>query len=387
MIERIVYVGGAASSFTLAAKAFELLTDLKVSSRTINNKTIAIAQEIKQARDAMTDAHLKRPITQAPQIAEPAVSLGVVQVDGGRIQTRALGRGSGVHDPHWRESKNAGFYRMTGERFAEDPQPSLPTCFSSPKQMAGLLLGSGELDEPGADDASKPDLSWRPLSLVRTCVSSLCESDRLGELMSAEAERRGFYSADRRAFVGDGLAYNWSIQQKHFETFTPILDFIHPVERLHQTSRCIEEDPEMAWQQCGKWIELVWQGDVTEVIGMLEAEAAALPSEAGVEEERRAKLDETIGYLKRNVSRMDYPSYRKEGLPMTSCLIESLVKEINQRTKGSEKFWNDGPSGDAILHLTAALLSDGNVLADHMATRPGRQYTRQTRKDRQPAPT
>lgn len=388
VLERLVFIGGTATSFPLAAKAFTLLTDLKVSSRTINNKTIAIGSEMKAARDELTDKHLARPVTQPPRVAEPAVDLAVVQIDGGRIQTRSEGRGVGVHQPHWRESKNAGFYRMTGDRFDEDPQASFPACFTDPRQMSGLLAGSSELVDQEAEHRQKPDLSWRPVSLVRSVVSSLCDSSRLGQLMSAEAERRGFYTASRRAFLGDGLSYNWKIQGEHFETFTPVLDFIHPIERLHETSRLIYCDPEEAWQHSGKWIELVWQGDVTEVIGLLRAELSSLPeSDSGDADEVRAKLSETIGYLENNVSRMDYPSYRRAGLPTTSCLIESLVKEINHRTKGSEKFWDDGPSGEAILHLAAALLSDGDQLANHMSGRPGRHYTRESRKDRQLAMT
>ena len=389
VLERIVAVGGTFGSFAVAAKMFQLLTDLIVSSRTINNKTIQVGGELKDARDQKTDAYLNRPLTTPPKVAEPAVSLGVAQVDGGRMQTRCVGRGSGVHEPHWRESKNAGLYRMIGEVFAEDPHPQLPSCFTSPKQMAGLLHGTGDLSLPHASESSKPDLSWRPKSLVRTCVSSLCDSDRFGELMSAEAEDRGLYSADRRAFLGDGLAYNWKIQQTHFETFTPILDFIHPIERLHELSRLLFDDPVEAWQECGKWIELVWLGDVSEVIGLLHAEQQARgeADAASDENDPRRKLAETLRYLQNNVSRMNYPAYRMAGLPTTSCLIESQVKEINHRVKGTEKFWNDGDSGDAILYLRAAIISDGTELSEHMATRPGRQYTRQSKKDRQPAVT
>jgi len=364
---------------------FELLTDLAVSQRTINNKTIAIGSELKDARDVMTDTHFARPITAPAKVAEPPVSLGVVQVDGGRMQTRSVGRGSGVHDPHWRESKNGGFYRMIGETFDEDPHPQLPSCFTSQKQMAGLLHGIGDL--PPQSETAKPDLSWRPESLVRTCVGSLCNSDRFGELMSAEAEQRGFYSADRRAFLGDGLPYNWKIHRTHFETFTPILDFIHPIERLHELSRSLFDDGQEAWQECGKWIELVWLGDVNEVIGLLQAEqqSRGKPDATSDENDPRRKLAETLGYLQNNVSRMDYPAYRRAGLPTSSCLIESQVKEINHRVKGTEKFWNDGDSGEAILQLRASLISDGTQLSDHIQSRPGRQYTRQSMKDRQPA--
>jgi hypothetical protein len=134
-------------------------------------------------------------------------------------------------------------------------------------------------------------------------------------------------------------------------------------------------------------MELCWCGDVAEVIGLLEAEQIVRgePTADAAEDDPCRKLAETIGYLRKNVSRMDYPSYRMAGLPTTSCLIESQVKEINHRVKGTEKFWNDGDSGEAILHLRAALISDGTPLHDHVAARPGSHYTRKSKKDRQAA--
>jgi hypothetical protein len=385
--ERIVAMGGTCGSFPIAAKMIELLTDLKVASRTVNHKTIEIGLELKQARDTAADAHKARPITAKAKVAEPRVQLAVAEVDGGRIQTRTIGLGSGVHDPHWRESKNAGLYRMVGETFEEDPHPDLPSCFTSKKQMSGLLAGLSQEDDATTLSPEKPDFSWRPQSVYRTCISSMCNSNRLGELMSAEAEERGFFGAQRAAFLSDGLAYNWTIQQTHFESFVPILDFIHPIERLHELSRALWNDGEEAWQHCVKWMQLCWSGDVEEVIGLLEAEQTdrGIADTQSSEDDPRRKLSETIGYLRNNVSRMDYPSYRTAGLPTTSCLIESQVKEINHRVKGTEKFWNDGDSGEAILHVRASLISDGDQLSRHFADRPGTYYTRKTKKDRQTA--
>ena len=72
-----------------------------------------------------------------------------------------------------------------------------------------------------------------------------------------------------------------------------------------------------------------------------------------------------------NRQRMDYPRYRREGLPTTSALMESLVKEINYRVKGTEMFWNDPSGAEAILQVRAAALCDDDRLARHLATRPG----------------
>lgn len=63
-----------------------------------------------------------------------------------------------------------------------------------------------------------------------------------------------------------------------------------------------------------------------------------------------------------NRHRMDYPRYRREGLPITSSPIESWIKQVNQRVEGSEKFWNDDANAEAILHLRSAWLSDDEAL-------------------------
>jgi hypothetical protein len=54
---------------------------------------------------------------------------------------------------------------------------------------------------------------------------------------------------------------------------------------------------------------------------------------------------------------MDYPSYRRQGFPLTSSLMESTVKQVSRRVKGSEKYWS--PAGSEImLRLRGEYLSD-----------------------------
>jgi len=49
------------------------------------------------------------------------------------------------------------------------------------------------------------------------------------------------------------------------------------------------------------------------------------------------------------------------GLPITSSPMESLMKQINQRVKGAEKFWSE-EGAEAILQLRADILSDDRPL-------------------------
>ena len=76
----------------------------------------------------------------------------------------------------------------------------------------------------------------------------------------------------------------------------------------------------------------------------------------------------TLTYLANQQSRMNYPDYRRQGLPITSSHIESTVKQINQRVKGSEKFWT-AAGGEALLQLRADQLSDTQPLALHWLRR------------------
>ena len=57
---------------------------------------------------------------------------------------------------------------------------------------------------------------------------------------------------------------------------------------------------------------------------------------------------------------MHYPAYRQQGLPITSSHIESTVKLINRRIKGSEKFWLR-PESECVLQLRADHLSDSGA--------------------------
>ena len=73
---------------------------------------------------------------------------------------------------------------------------------------------------------------------------------------------------------------------------------------------------------------------------------------------------------------MDYPRYRREGLPVTSSLVESLVGEFNGRVKGRDKSWNGPEGAEAILQVRAAVLSEDDRLARYFAQRAVGPYRR-----------
>jgi len=377
VLEKVMLSAARHPAYNLAAATLEDIGDISISGRHLQNLTVQIGGELETQRDAQTEAYFHQPLPRVPTKPTTPIALACVSLDGGRMQTRLDGGPNGVQQPHWRETKNALFLRMTGIQFTEDPHPDLPACFRDRKYMKKLLSGIAQEGDFGLPEAEESDLnSWRPERLFRTCLSSLCNSDTFGRMMEVEADSRGFYAAAKKAFVCDGLPYNWTVQKRHFPKFTPIVDFPHVIERTHEAAKAVRQGPDETWQLYVRWISGFWEGRVGDVLSEMaqEQQNIGFPPKGCEDTDPRKVLAEAIGYFQNNASRMDYPRYRREGLPITSAHMESLVKEINYRVKGTEKFWNDGPAGEAILQIRAAALCDDERLKTHMRSRPGSPF-------------
>ena len=377
-------MAAVSSSFDQAEVSLRVVGELEISDRQINKLAKELGSELANQRNAQTDQFVHQPLPRTATPPPAPIDLAAVFTDGGRMRTREPGRGTGVHNAHWRETKNAAFHRMTSKSFEVDPQPELPDCFRNEAYVEKLVSGlksvknqgrteesSGESSLSDTDPLASEPFEWQPTTTYRSYLSSLASSDKFGPMMAAVADRRGFFQAEKRAFLGDGQAYNWTIQQRWFSTFEPIVDFVHVIEYVHEAAKAIEATRSACWQTYIRWAQACWQGGVAEVI-------EALEQWRSLQEPAVSELPETaprwivsgvITYLRNNQHRMDYARYRREGLPVTSSLAESMVKQISKRVKGTEMFWDDGSGGEAILQLRAAVLSDGEPLTRFLATR------------------
>ena len=116
----------------------------------------------------------------------------------------------------------------------------------------GLFAGNESLDTASPLDAA----DW---SSDCAYVRSGCLKD-FGKQMAREAKRRRFFEATARAFLGDGLPWNWSIWKSHFRNFTAILDFIHVLSYLFVAAKAVHQAPEEAWSQYLVWIADAGEG-------------------------------------------------------------------------------------------------------------------------------
>ena len=118
-----------------------------------------------------------------------------------------------------------------------------------------------------------------------------------------------------------------------------------------------------------------WSGRVEERLAALRptSQRLGVPPPGSPEEDTRRVAAEAVGYVENNRGRMDYPRYRRLGLPVSSAVVESTIKRINRRIKGTEKFWLEG-GAEAVLQLRAAHLREDDRVEDYWS-RP-RPYAR-----------
>jgi hypothetical protein len=408
VLNKIVEAAGEVKSHRLAAKILGSVGEISISGRHVNRLTEEIGTELKEKRDRETEdyVHHRRaaPTATAPEL----VAIGL---DGGRIMTRESGQGTGVHNEQWKEDKVACLLTLEAKTFTEDPHPEPPRCFlDAPEvdklvreiqsnhgrrtenelpQLAELSLGKekpalASAPSPSAEQAPPAEKSWPPkrTKKARTCVATMQDCEEFGKMVAAEAYRRNFQAALRGALLGDGSAWIWNQHKKWFPQLTAIVDFVHVLTYLYVTATVLASSVTERWQLYVKWMTLCWQGRVGEVIEEMETWMTRLEPFAGPGKPSpthpHEALRRTLTYLKNNETRMNYPEYRKQGLPVSSSMVESLIKEVNYRVKGTEKFWDNPEGAEAILQVRAALLSDDDRLADYIANRPGSAIRRHT---------
>jgi hypothetical protein len=376
---RLVETTTATKSFKQAALMAKCWADLTLSARHVARIVEEIGMELVEKRDAEVKefVHHRR----GAEGPDPEHELAAVFVDGGRVQTREEGQGVGVHDPHWRENKVARLQTMTTRCHSEDPCPEPPACFGDFGKLE-RFLGDKQAQEKQASVketlAAEAAPRWQPETLVRTCVATMHSVDDFRWMVMAEAKRRHFFTAKKRAFVADGAAYNWTMRAAQFPDFVPILDFLHLAGYLYAAAKAF--DPATVAERYRTWVRDAWQGRAADVLAELQRRLV----EAGIgdaplpEEHPLRPVQKAATYLANHAEKTDYPRYRREGLPCTSSLIESQIKEFNARLKGSEKFWNKS-NAESMLQLIAwGLREDGPTLRDHFANRPGCVFRRRS---------
>jgi hypothetical protein len=381
ILQKMVWAGSNLSSYEMAEEAMRELGGVSISLKRIRRVVGQVGDERVVEREAAVERfkEMDLPKQQIGSTAIDPPQIAVTAMDGGRYQRRDhFGeKDRPAREKHWREDKVGCLLSMSGEMHKNDPTPELPEWLATSSAVAELAKMA---EKQGVPDVSEPmeslaaitpeEASYPSPKLVsREVVASSAEAESFGWQLAARAWQRGFPSAERQAFVADGAHANWTIQRRHFSHATPILDLMHALSYAFSAALAVPEED--AYR---RWADWIWRGDVERVIAALRERQLQIgkpPAEAGPTDPR-ARVDRALTYYEYHRLRMNYPEYRRLGLPLTSSHIESTIKQINRRVKGTEKFWSQSTS-EAVLQLRADYLSDSAPLVSFWLRHQARQ--------------
>lgn len=385
-------------SYEEASAALRDLAELEISGKRCQRIAQRIGRERLRQRETRSMAFERRTLPEqklgVPADAPPnnwEGRVAAILADGGRAQMRDERWGTpkqpGERRNWWREPKMACLTTFQSRESAADPMPEIPAYLLDPLfviprvlEMKRTRAGSSSEEEPSVSakamqslaPSSKPE-RWSPPPLVQSVVGTFGAYEELARLVEVEAWHRGFAAAPRKVFLGDGLPANWRMHRERFSRYTPVVDLMHAMGYVYTAAIESSADMNQCWQRYCRWMPAVWRGKVADVLPELESLTATTENS-----ESRATLQDCHTYLSNNAGRMRYEEYRRQGLPITTALAESKMKQINRRMKGTEKFWREG--GEPQLQLCCDYLSDTTPLTgfwkDHAARQDGFRKSR-----------
>lgn len=371
VLQRVTWVGANNGSYPMAVEALKELAGLELSIKQIRRMVNEVGAARVAERDLAVEQLQAMPLPKRRQgsAASEPPPVAVISMDGGRYQRRDNFQGEPTRaegGEHWRETKVGCLLSMQSGVQDHDPTPELPEYLVSSQAIAQLAhlaekpASSREnaAVEQGPSEAMESSSYEPPKLLAREVIASGQDAEQFGWQLEARAWQLGFPAAERQAFVADGSKTNWSIQRKHFPRAVSVVDLMHALSYAYAAAAAVDQG-----RSYRQWAEWIWRGEVSCVIAALaeHQQRLGLPPADTQSHDPRERVDRALTYYRNNQARMNYPEYRRLGLPLTSSHIESTIKQINHRIKGSEKFWCR-LSGEAVLQLRADCLSDTQPL-------------------------
>jgi hypothetical protein len=383
VLAKVVYSGASAASFAAASKDLANLSNHSISAERVRRACGRVAIDRIEQQERLREAFESKPLpvqSHGKPADVTAPEIACVMCDGGRYQL--LDRNA--HSPrspsarkgeHWKESRIGLLARMIGQRHDYDPQPTLPPELRY-EAMADTLSEMGktgakrELPEDSDESESVPRSASeglvRPTLEGRSVVASRQSWEDFGSLLASQAWYRGFAAAPHKVFVSDGSATIEKLQRTHFAQYISVLDILHALSYGLAAARAVSDNEQSACRKYNSWAEKIWAGRVDEVIDELTVYGTKFgepPPEVRSDDPREILRVSRV-YYENHADRMDYPSYRRAGFPLTSSLMESTVKQVSRRVKGTEKFWSSN-GGEAILRLRGEYLCEDEPMKDY----------------------
>jgi hypothetical protein len=168
-----------------------------------------------------------------------------------------------------------------------------------------------------------------------TYVSSFKSIDDFGPLLRQEALRRGMGGAGKVVLLIDGAAGLENMGRLCFKDCVQIVDFFHAMEHAGQVLEALlgKQHPDYK-KRLRYWAKRLLKDKVQALIKETRQECAGQSAAEAVEQ--------ALGYFVRNVSRMQYGTFRAAGYFIGSGVVEAGCKTvIGGRCKQSGMFWSE----------------------------------------------
>jgi hypothetical protein len=194
----------------------------------------------------------------------------------------------------------------------------------------------------------------KPHPLRARYQAGLIELAEMGPRLRRQAAQVGMDRVEQWVALTDGGNGLDDFMEIYFPHAVRILDFYHAAEHLSDFAKAyLGGDAEAAQKLTKEWSHQMKHEGGSVILATLVALDLKGRSPAALEAHRLV-----TGYVRKNVHRMDYPHYQKEGWQIGSGHIEAACKTVvNQRLKQSGMRWGcDG--ADAVCHLRALYESE-----------------------------
>ena len=180
------------------------------------------------------------------------------------------------------------------------------------------------------DEEGHPVRDWEST----TYLSSFQPIDEFGPSLRQEAIRRGMGTAGKVVMLIDGAAGLENMGKLNFKDCIQIVDFYHAMEHAGRVLEALigKNHPDYKKRQ-RRWAKRLLKDKVERLIVEARQQCAGQPQEQAVEE--------ALGYFVRNISRMQYGTFRAAGYFIGSGVVEAGCKTvIGGRCKQSGMFWS-----------------------------------------------
>jgi hypothetical protein len=166
-----------------------------------------------------------------------------------------------------------------------------------------------------------------------TYLATFEPAARFGQLVDAEARRRGAEHIRQPVVLGDGAVWIWNLADQHFPAATQIVDLYHAREHVHDLATLATRL--LRGSHPGWLADRLAELDAGDITALLAA-GRDLKFTGALARDR----DRQLGYFEVNAHRMRYQHFRSLGMFVGSGVVEAGCKAvIGQRLKLSGMRW------------------------------------------------